>query len=143
MTDVAAKINIDLIVARKSKKTTELQILQMLKSKIQEAEKRTGSITKEQAIDAVQNYHKTLVKATADYPDGDVLNALQGEIEFIETYLPKKADMTEVKALVQTAIAEAKMKKPGPIVGIVMKKLGRSGDGNLVKQLVEEALNGN
>ena len=143
MTDIEVytRIQADLLAARKARKTEELKALQMLKSKIQETEKKTGTLTNDSALSAVISYHKSLANTLDLFPDGHPNKALrEEEISFIERYLPKKASLDDVKALVQKAVADAKVKRAGPIVGAVMKQLGKSGDGKVVKTLVEEAL---
>jgi len=65
------------------------------------------------------------------------------EIEVIEKFLPKMMDETEVRKIVEEAIAATGAKSPaemGKVMGVVTKQLAGKADNKLVSALVKQLL---
>lgn len=77
----------------------------------------------------------------ADRPDA--LATLEQEIAILMEYLPEQLSETEVRELVQQAIAESQAASPkemGKVMAILMPKVKGRADGKLVNSLVKELL---
>lgn len=68
----------------------------------------------------------------------------RAEAEVLSRYLPKQLSEDEVKAIVDTKIAElgaTDAKMMGQVIGAVKQVVGNTADGALIAKLVKEALN--
>lgn len=66
------------------------------------------------------------------------------EAEILSRYLPQQLSEAEVKAVVDTKVAElgaTDAKMMGQVIGAVKQEVGNTADGALVAKLVKEALN--
>lgn len=73
----------------------------------------------------------------------ELAEAEQQEIDVLEKYLPEALNEDEVRALVQSAIAEIGAEGPqqmGQVIGAVKAKAGTAADGALVARLAKEEL---
>ncbi len=75
----------------------------------------------------------------------DLVAQNEAEIAILMEYLPKQLSETEVRELVQAAIAEsgaATAKEMGKVMKVLMPKVKGKADGKLVNNIVKELLNG-
>ena len=138
------KLTDDIKQAMKGGNKDRLEVLRMMKSKIQNVDTR-GTLSDAECQKIVSSYAKGLRESVKQYRDlgkSDVAGKLEAELKIIEEYLPKSLSPEEVKALVVKTIQEvgATSKKD---MGKVMKAvLGANPtlDGNAVKDAVMAAL---
>lgn len=99
---------------------------------------------------AVQKIVGTLLKQRQDGMEqfkaagrDDLVVKEQSEIVFLMTYLPQQMSESEVREVVEWAVAEAKAtsaKDLGAVMKLLMPKTQGKADGKLVSQLVKEKL---
>lgn len=73
----------------------------------------------------------------------DIVAATEAEIAVLQTYLPEAMSADELKALVQTAIAEAGANSPaemGKVMKLVMPRVAGRAPGDQVSALVRQLL---
>jgi hypothetical protein len=73
----------------------------------------------------------------------DLVKQEEAELKFLQTFLPAQMDESEVRKLVDWAIAEAKATGPkdlGQVMKILLPKVQGRADGKWVNQLVREKI---
>ncbi len=73
----------------------------------------------------------------------DLADQEKKELAILEKYLPQQLPPEEIKKVIQEVIngmGEVSPSQFGAVMGAVMKKIGSQADGNVVSQLVKEAL---
>ena len=95
--------------------------------------KRAGEITDEDVVGIIRK----LVKS-----EKVVLEARQektsGYLQTLEAYLPQMATREEIENWIRENIDFAGFKSPMQAMGPIMKHFGKTADGNLVKQVLQE-----
>ena len=142
------KVNGDITAAMKSKETTRLSALRMLKAAIM-----NKGIEKAHDLDdaEVQQVISSLVKQRRDSIEQfgkagrtDLVNKETAEIAVLEQYLPPAASAEEIEAAVAAAVAEtgaASPKDMGKVMKAVMPRLaGKNADGRAVSEAVRRKL---
>ena len=88
-----------------------------------------------QRRDSIEEYNKANRPELADKE--------QKELEILQTYMPEQMSEEEVKKLVDQAVSQANastIQDMGKVMGILMPKVKGKADGNLVSNLVKQAL---
>ena len=88
-----------------------------------------------QRRDSIEEYNKANRPELADKE--------QKELEILQTYMPEQMSEEEVKKLVDEAISQTNattIQDMGKVMGILMPKVKGKADGNLVSNLVKQAL---
>src|ERR1044071_3979427 len=142
------KVNGDIAAAMKSKETTRLSALRMLKAAIM-----NKGVEKARDLDdaEVLQVVASLVKQRRDSIDQfskagrtDLVDKETGEIAVHERYLPPALEVEEIDAAVAAAIAETgatSAKDMGKVMKAVMPKLaGKNADGRAVNDAVRRKL---
>ena len=97
--------------------------------------KRAEEITNEDVIGIIRK----LVKS-----EKVVLEARQektsGYMQTLEAYLPQKATRDQIETWIKDNIDFAEFKSPMQAMGPIMKHFGKTADGNLVKQVLQELI---
>lgn len=142
-----AKISDDLKVAMKAGEKTRVATLRLINAGIQSAEIEAKKTLDDAGILAVMT---KMVKQRRDsieqYTNGgrpDLAEIEQAEIGIIEAYLPKQMDEDDVKAAVQSAIAEsgaASAKDMGKVMGVLKAKYAGKMDFQKASAAVKAAL---
>ena len=73
----------------------------------------------------------------------DLVAQEEAEIVFLEQFLPPQLSETELRALVQEAVAQTGAKEPkdmGKVMGVLMPKIKGRADGKLVNEIVRSNL---
>lgn len=144
------KISEDFKQALKSGDAFRRSLLGMLKAAIQNKEiaqgKKEAGLNEVEIMEVVKTEMKKRLDAVAAFKNADDAEKAQSEeteADILKTYLPPEASESDIKMAVEKAIAAAgsKSKKNfGQIMGLAMKDLGLSADGNRVKQILESML---
>jgi uncharacterized protein YqeY len=137
--------------ALRAKDQPTLDVVRMIKSKVQErrtAKGFTGEVDDALYLDVIGAYRKQLQKAAEEFEKvgqrgAEQLAKLRFEIEFCARFLPATMGATELRALVAERIATlgvSDAKQVGRLVGDVMKSHRGKVDAGDVKRVAEELL---
>ena len=137
----------ELKIAMKSGNRETTIGLRNIIGKLKSAEIDKGkSLIKEEAIKILRTAAKQLNESIIQYNKGgrkDLADKELFELSLIEKYLPKQLPKEEIIVYVKKAIKSVganSMNDMGQVMGLIMKELSDSVDGNLVKQIVREQL---
>mgnify|MGYP000137821972 CR=1 FL=1 len=103
--------------------------------------------TEQECIKILQSLAKQLKDSIIQYEGGgrnDLAEIEAFELKLIEKYLPEQLSEDDVRRLVQKTIVASEVKSindMGKVMGILMKELSGSADGNMVQKIVKEELN--
>lgn len=136
----------------RNKDAETLSFARNLKTKINEYLVAEGLSRDEVADETVEkvatSYQKSLKKAIRDFEQSDTDNAKElvetytKEVEFCAQFVPDVGESRDtIKVLVEKAVEELGTNQFGRIMGHVMKN-NKGLDGMLVKEIVNEVLNG-
>jgi len=143
-------INEDLKSAMKSRETTRLSTLRMIKTALKNREiEKMSPLSEEEEIKELQRLVNQRNEAIDHYKQGgrtDLAEKEAAEIAVIEQYLPPAVDLSTIIRIVEETIAEigaASSKEMGRVMKNVMTKLaGQRVDGKEVNQIVKSKLGG-
>ena len=138
----------ELIIAMKARDKATLTGLRNIigKLKTRQIDKRE-ELTKQESINILQSVAKQLKDSIQQYQNGgreDLADTESFELKLIEKYLPEQPSEDDVRRLVQKTIVASEVKSindMGKVMGILMKELSGSADGNMVQKIVKEELN--
>lgn len=143
----------DMKAAMRAGEKDRLQVVRMLKSKLQEkqvarrAEKGPDyELTEDEALRVVSAYAKQRRDSMSQYREAgrdDLAEKEAAELALVERYLPAQLDDAAVRALVAEAVAESgatSMRDIGAVMKVLMPKVRGLADGKRVNELVREAL---
>jgi len=139
--------------ALRDKDQATLDVVRMLKSKVQErrtAKGFIGEVDDALLLDVIGAYRKQLQKAAEEYEKlgergAAQLDKLRFEVGFLAGYLPASMGEDELEALVRERIAALGVTDPkqvGRLVGDVMKTHRGKVEAGDVKRVAEELLAG-
>lgn len=139
--------------AMKAKDAATVSTLRMVKAKLKEyaIEKRLGDdIPDADAQQVIAAYVKQLRKSLPEFEKGgaaasEAIARIQGEIAYLEPFLPKLMDEAQTRAIVTrivTEMGQPPAQKVGMVMGRIMKEHAGQVDPALVRRLVDEALSG-
>ena len=148
-------IEADLKGAMKSRETAKLAVLRMLKARIQEAhvalrtkEGADATLDDDAVIEVITRHAKQVRESLEGAEQAgrkDLADKAIGEIEVIESYLPKRLTDEEITEILKSAIAEAGASSPremGAVMKIVMPKVKGRADGKKVNEMARRLLSG-
>ncbi len=123
--------------------------LKMLKSDMMYEKAKTGQdITDEQALDVIKRAAKRRKESIREFEAAgrkDLVAVEAGELKIIEEFLPEQAGPEEIGKVVDRILADAgevTRKDFGRIMGMAVKELKGQADGSLIKEIVQERLDG-
>jgi len=148
---IIKQIETDFISAFKGKQETEVSVLRMLKSALKNEQIALSGAKAEDLADAdAQKVIKTEIKkrrdSIAEYEKAgrqDLADHEKIEIPILEKYLPQQLSEAEVESKIESVLAgltEAEKANFGKAMGAVMKEIGNSADGNMVRQILQKKL---
>lgn len=151
-TPIKEQIEAKLREARIARDERTRNVIGMLKSKVM-VELKSGSgatETDELWLNTLKAYAKQFRKALPDYEKAGergipLLEEAKFEIEFCESFLPKKLDEAATTAIVREAIATHGISGPkmiGKLLGLVLKDHKEDVDGDLLRQIAQRELGG-
>jgi len=145
------RIQVDLVVAMKSREAETLSTLRMLKSALMEAKTRKPKdaiLGPEEELDVVRRYAKKRREAIEEFRRlgrEDLVEREEREIVVAGRYLPQSLPDDELRALVTAAVQKTGASGPkdaGKVIGAVMAEAKGRAEGGAVSKLVREALGG-
>lgn len=135
----------DLVSALKAKDSVAISALRGLKAALQQEEIDKGSLDEGRAFAIVKQQIKQRQDSVTAYTDGnraDLAEQELAEIEVLKRYQPEQLTGDALREKVTAIVAASDVKDFGPLMGKVMAELQNQADGNEVKQLLNELLNG-
>ncbi|MCA9521714.1 MAG: GatB/YqeY domain-containing protein [Myxococcales bacterium] len=141
-----AKLQEDMKAALKAGEKAKLSTVRMLIAELKNEEKRVLRPLNEQeelvVLDRQAKRRQESIRMYKEAERDDLVATEQGELEIIQTYLPRPYTAEEVKALLRKAIAETNARKSdfGRVMKEVMPKLKGRFPGSEVKPLLDEVL---
>ncbi|MDO5114747.1 MAG: GatB/YqeY domain-containing protein [Synergistaceae bacterium] len=149
MSDLAVKIQSDLVTAMKNKDELKLSVLRMLKSAIQLAQVEKGrevSLSDDDILVLVRRLIKQRAEAAEMYKSGGAGDRAARELEEIkvlEAYQPAQLsdeDILKIVARIAEESGAAGPKDMGKMMGKTMAAVKGQADGNRVKAAVQQYL---
>ena len=150
MSDLAGKIQSDLVAAMKNKDELKLSVLRMLKSAMQLAQVEKGkenALTDDDVLVLVRRLIKQRVEAAEMYKSGGAADRAERELaeaQVLEIYQPAQLsdeDILKIVAKVAEETDAAGPKDMGKMMGKTMAAVKGQADGNRVKSAVQHYLN--
>jgi uncharacterized protein YqeY len=97
--------------------------------------------------DGVQKIVGRMIKqwkdAINDYKTGgreDLVAEAQQKLNVLEKFMPEQMGEEELKKIVEETIVQVDNPQPGPVTGMVMKKVAGKADGATVSRMIRELL---
>jgi len=145
------KIKVELKEAMKEKNAVKLSVVRgLLAAFVNEAVTRGHKpdqlLTDEEALTVIKRLAKQRQDSIRQFTAGgrgDLAEAEQAELAYLETYLPAMMGPEEIKPVVEKVIAAlgaTTKADAGKVIGAAMKELKNRAEGAAVKALVEELL---
>ena len=134
--------------AMKSKDKTKLDAIRQVQTEVAKKKAEKGEeATDELVLGVITSYVKKMNKAVEEYESlGDrgveMAEKIQGEIDFLSTWLPEQLSDEEVAKIVDEVLSEmgdVDMSQMGKIIGAVMSKADGL-DGSIVSKIVREKI---
>lgn len=134
--------------AMKSKEKTKLDAIRQVQTEVAKKKAEKGEeATDELVLGVITSYVKKMNKAVEEYNSlGDrgveMAEKIQGEIDFLSTWLPEQLSDDEVAKIVDEVLSEmgdVDMSQMGKIIGAVMAKADGL-DGATVSKIVREKI---
>lgn len=131
--------------AMRDRNTEKLGTLRLLLSELKNFEIDHGEQDDAGVQKIVQRMIKQWKDAINDYKSGgrdDLVAEAESKITVLEEFMPEQMSEEDLRKIVEEVVAQSGQDKPGPVIGMVMKKVGSQADGGLVAKLVNQVLNG-
>jgi uncharacterized protein YqeY len=134
--------------AMKSKDKTKLDAIRQVQTEVAKKKAEKGEeATDELVLGVISSYVKKMSKAVEEYESlGDrgveMAEKIQGEIDFLSTWLPEQLSDEEVEKIVDEVLSElgdVDMSQMGKIIGAVMAKADGL-DGSTVSKIVKSKI---
>lgn len=141
------QISKELLEAMKAKDAVRTSTLRMLVSAIRykEVEKKK-SLQEGDILDVIQSEAKSRKESIDEYTKAgraDLAAKEEAELNVLKVYLPSALSDSELKAIVQAAVASSGAKTAqdmGKVMSVVMPQIKGRADGKVAQQYVKEAL---
>lgn len=143
---VVAQLRKDLTAAMKAGDEPLKSALRMVLTEIQYAQVAVDAskvLSDDEALKVIERYHKNLVKAAEEYPEGERKDKLKHEIGIIAPYLPQKASAEATSAAIEKVVSGTNDRNFGLLMKQVMAELGGTADGKVVSALLKQRLEKN
>jgi len=140
----------DIADAMRQKDQVRLSALRMLKAAIMNKEvEKHRALDEAESLQVVNSLVKQRRDAIEQFTAGgrqDLVDREQGEIVFLQRYLPPAADEAAIAVAIEAAVSETGASSPkdmGKVMKAVMARLtGLSADGKAVSEAVKKRLSG-
>ncbi len=137
--------------AMKARDSRQLDVIRMVRSRIQNKTKEPGfegQLDDALCVAIIGLYVKQMKKAIPEYEKAgeraaDEIERLEFEVAYLEPFLPKKMDEAATRVLVEGKIAELGIsgaKNVGRLMGAIMRDHKADVDGALVRRIGAELL---
>ncbi len=145
---IAEQVMQDMIAAMKAKDASKLSVLRMLNAalKNEAINQRIEKLDDEAALKVIKSEVKKRKDSIESYESGgraDLADAEKQEIAQLEAYLPAQMSEDEIARKVDEVLAGLSDEQKGNfgvVMGAVMKVVGPSADGALVRTVLQKKL---
>ena len=145
------ELNTRLVSAMREKRTKEISLIRMIKTKageVRTASGFNGEINDAFWLDVIKKFVKQQTKALAEFEKlgdrgAEHVTDIKFELEYLAPFLPRQRGEDDVRNLVKQAIAEtgaADTRMVGKVIGFVMKDHKDEVDASMVKRIAAELL---
>jgi len=150
MNTLENKIQSDLVQAMKEKDTARVSAIRSIKTAIMETKTATNGkkdLEDGDIVKIIQKLSKQREEAATIYEQNnrlDLAESERGELNVLNTYLPKMLTESEVEEIVAKTIADlgaTSMKDMGKVMGFINKTYAGQVDGSMVSRIVKNNLN--
>jgi len=125
-----------------------LSVIRMVRANIKNVEiDRKQELSEDEVLDVLAREVKMRRDSMEEFKKAnrsDLVESLEQEIAILMGYLPEQLTETEVRTLVESAVAETQAVSPkemGKVMAVLMPKVKGRADGKLVNAIVREMLN--
>ena len=141
------RISSELKLAMKARDRERVSTLRMVLAELQRREKDTGTaLDVDAALPVLQSMVRKRREAAEQFRAGgrpELADKEEREIEIITAYLPAPLSEAELRALVDSAIAELGAQGPGDmgrVMGQLVPRLAGRAEGAVISRMVRQAL---
>lgn len=149
---MSEKINEEYIKAYKTKDSTLLTVLRLLKTamtnRLVELKQPGGTLDDEEILSLIMKQAKQRRDSIEQYEAAnrkDLAEKEAAELQILESYLPKQLSDDELREVIAAEISRTGASTPqdmGKVIGMIMGKFKGQVDGKKVSSLVKAALSG-
>lgn len=129
--------------AMRAKDSETLGTLRLILSELKNFEIDNGEQDDAGVVKIISKMVKQWKDAINDYRAGDrqdLIDEAQLKLDVLEKFLPEQMNEDELRKIVEEVVNSLPDAKPGPVTGMVMKKVAGKADGGMVSKLVRELL---
>jgi len=147
--EIAAKLQSEVIVAMKAKDKARLGVLRMLQAAVKQVEVDTRKEVEDaDVLKVLSSYARKVKDQIKSYGEGgrqELRSAAEAELAIVGEFLPAEMGDDELAAIVKVAVAEVGATGPqdmGKVMKVVLAKTAGQADGGRVSALVKKVLVG-
>ncbi len=147
--ELASKLQKDIITAMKAKDKDRLGVLRMVQAAVKQVEiDERRDLADADVVKIVSSYARKVKDQIKSYGEGgrqDLCSAAEAELKIVSEYLPAEMSDEDLEKIVRAAVEEAGASGPqdmGKVMKLVMPKTAGRADGGKVSALVKKVLIG-
>ncbi len=147
--ELAAKLQTEVIIAMKARNKERLGVLRMLQAAVKQVEVDSRKeLADADVVKLLSSYARKVKDQIKSYGDGgreELRAAAVAELAIVGEFLPAEISDEELESIVQAAVAEAGATGPqdmGKVMKVLMPKTAGRADGSRVSAMVKKALVG-
>ena len=147
--EIAARLQSEVIAAMKAKDKVRLGVLRMLQSAVKQVEvDERRELTDDDVLKILGSYGRKVKDQIKSYGEGgrdDLRAAAEAELAVVGEFLPAELSDEELEQIVREAVAEtgaSGMKDMGNVMKAVMPRTTGRADGGRISALVKKVLAG-
>ncbi len=144
---IIQRINQELLAATKNRDKERLSIIRLIRSALQNRQiDKRAELTDEEALQVLSSLVKKAKESIEQFEKGnrpDLAQKERRELEIILSFMPKQLGEDELRAQLDSIIAEVGAKGPqdlGIVMKVAMERLKGRADGKMVNQVARELL---
>lgn len=147
--EIAPKLQQEVIVAMKTKDKDRLGVLRMLQAAVKQVEvDQRRDLDDADLLKILSSYARKVKDQISSYGDAgrdELRMAAEAEMKIVSEFLPAEMSEEELKAVIAAAVAETGASGPqdmGKVMKVVLAKTSGRADGGRVSALVKQSLVG-
>ncbi len=147
--ELAGRIQTDIITAMKAKDKARLGVLRMMQAAVKQVEvDERRDLDDSDVVKILTSYGRKVKDQIKSYGDGgreELLRAAETELAIVAEFLPEEMSDEEVEKIVRACVEEAGASGPqdmGKVMKLVMPRTAGRADGGKVSALVKKVLLG-
>jgi len=147
--EIAAKLQQEVIAAMKAKDKERLGVLRMLQAAVKQVEvDQRKELTDEDVLKILSSYARKVKDQISSYGDagrGELKAAAEKELGIVSEFLPAEMSDEELAGIIAAAVAETGAAGPqdmGKVMKAVLARTSGRADGGRVSAMVKQSLTG-